>query len=173
MFLAGLFIVCFSLPIMISMVRILYLTTFTDTHTLAYGNDKEVIIIAALFFTVLMIIGIILIIVGLLMKKKIARTTIQVNYTNQEDTLRSVSNLLQKRGYKNITKNNENIWKCGVGFWTAIKYIKIDIAGNNTMLVSGWIRPLGGGEQNLEGVLCIIPKKQVQGVMHEIQCLAK
>ncbi len=173
MFLIGLFIVCFSLPITIRMYQILYLANFSPdpdirlVYSWQFNIDRLTVV--ALLFTALTVFGILLMVIGLIAKKKIARTTIQVSYTNPEETQRSVSELLRKKGYKNIIKNNESIWKCGVGFLTAIKYIKIEFTENNTMLISGWIRPLGGSEQNLDGVVCIIPKKQVQSVVNELQ----
>lgn len=102
-----------------------------------------------------------------------ARTIIKTNYTNFDGLQNRLSNLLQQKGYKNINENNENVWKCGVGFWTAMKYIKIEFAENNTLVISGWIRPMAGNEQDLNGVVCILPKKQVMNVIKEIQSLIK
>ena len=125
MFLIGLFIVCFSLPITIRMYQILYLANFSPdpdirlVYSWQFNIDRLTVV--ALLFTALTVFGILLMVIGLIAKKKIARTTIQVSYTNPEETQRSVSELLRKKGYKNIIKNNESIWKCGVGFLTAIK----------------------------------------------------
>lgn len=102
-----------------------------------------------------------------------ARTTIKVNYSSFDGLQNRLSSLLQSKGYKNIDEKNENVWKCGVGFLTAIKYIKIEFAGNNTLLISGWIRPLIGSEQDLNGIVAVIPKKQVMNVIKEMQALIK
>ena len=102
-----------------------------------------------------------------------ARTTIKANYSNFNGLQNRLSHLLQSKGYKNINENNENVWKCGIGFLTAIKYIKIEFAGNNTLLISGWIRPAFGSEQDLTGIVGAIPKKQVMTVIGEIQALIK
>ena len=102
-----------------------------------------------------------------------ARTIITTKYTTFEGLQDRLFSLLQSKGYKNITENNENVWKCGVGFWTAIKYIKIEFAENNTLLISGWIRPMAGSEQDLNGIIGALPKKQVINVIRELQELAK
>lgn len=102
-----------------------------------------------------------------------ARTTIKTKYTNFDGLQDRLSFLLQQRGYNNISENNENVWKCGVGFLTAMKYIKIEFAENNTLLISGWVRPSLGSEQDLNGVVCAIPKKQVMNVIKELQVLVK
>ena len=87
-----------------------------------------------------------------------------------EETQRKVSDFLRKKGYKSITEHGENVWKCGVGFLTAMKYIKIEFEGNNTMLISGWVRVICGNEQDLKGAfVCVVPKKQVLDVITELQ----
>lgn len=102
-----------------------------------------------------------------------ARTTITLKYKNFDGLQNRLSALLQQKGYKNLNENNENIWKCGVGFWTAVKYIKIEFAENNTLLISGWIRPMAGGEQDLNGIVGALPKKQVMNVIKEMQALVR
>lgn len=98
-----------------------------------------------------------------------ARTIVEVKYSNFEETRNKIVNLLQMNGYKNITENNESVWKCGIGFLTAMKYIKIEVAQNMTLVVSGWVRPVLGNEQSLEGFVCCIPKRQVMSVINQIQ----
>lgn len=98
-----------------------------------------------------------------------ARTTIKVTYTNLRETNQKIANILTSHKYKNIDENNENVWKCGVGFWTAMKYIKIEFAENNTLLISGWIRAVAGAEQDLAGFVGAVPKKQVMNVIEQIQ----
>ncbi len=100
-----------------------------------------------------------------------ARTTIKMNYTNFDGLHYRLASLLQSKGYKNIIENNENVWKLGVGFLTAMKYIKIEFAENNTLLISGWIRPIFGSEQDLTGIMGALPKKQVMNVIREMQSL--
>lgn len=100
-----------------------------------------------------------------------ARTVINFQYNNGQGLYERIAYFLQQKGYKNIIENNENVWKCGVGFWTAMKYIKIEFAPNNIMVVSGWIRPIAGSEQDLNGFVAAIPKKQVMNVIREMQTL--
>lgn len=108
--------------------------------------------------------------VGLCVKRKIKRTTVKAACSHIEETQRKVSDFLRKKGYKSITEHGENVWKCGVGFLTAMKYIKIEFEGNNTMLISGWVRVICGNEQDLKGAfVCVVPKKQVLDVITELQ----
>ena len=100
-----------------------------------------------------------------------ARTVIKMNYTNADGLMNRISNVLTTSGYKNINENNENVWKCGVGFWTAMKYIKIEFAQENTLIVSGWIRSVGGNDQDLNGFVGALPKKQVMNIIKQIQSL--
>ncbi len=52
-----------------------------------------------------------------------------------------------------------------------MKYIKIEFAEDNTLVISGWIRSMAGNEQDLNDVVCILPKKQVMNVIKEMQSL--
>ena len=97
-----------------------------------------------------------------------SRTTIQFKYNDFELTKERINGILKAKKYKNIIENNENVWKCGEGFCTAIKYIKIEYGENNTAYVSGWIRPMVGNEQELKGFVGSVPKKQVRKVINEI-----
>ena len=98
-----------------------------------------------------------------------ARSTFTLKYTSFEGLYDRIAVLLMSKGYKNITENNENVWKCGIGFWTAMKYIKLEFAPNNTLVVSGWIRAVIGSEMDLNGMAGGLPKKQVLNVIREIQ----
>ncbi len=102
-----------------------------------------------------------------------ARTTLTLTYTDINGLQDNLAALLKSKGYKNINENNENVWKCGIGFWTAIKYIKIEFAQNNSIVISGWIRPAFGSEQNLEGIVGALPKKQVMNVIKQMQAIIK
>ena len=102
-----------------------------------------------------------------------ARTNVKITYTTFDGLQDRIASLLQSKGYKKINENNEIVWKCGVGFWTAIKYIKIEFAENHTLLISGWIRPIAGKEQDLNGFIGALPKSQVMNVIKEIQALVK
>lgn len=102
-----------------------------------------------------------------------ARSTFKVTYTNSEGLQDKLSSFLQQKGYKNITENNERVWKCGSGFLTAMKYIKIEFSENNTLHISAWIRPILGNEQDLNGLLAALPKKQVMDVVKEIHSLVR
>ncbi len=100
-----------------------------------------------------------------------ARTIVKITYTDLATSTEKIYGILRSHRYKNITENGEDVWKCGVGFWTAMKYIKVEISSDNTLIISGWIRPMGGGEQNLEGFIAALPKNQVLKVIKEIQSM--
>lgn len=164
MFLIGLSMLLFSICSVVFCVIPLFLTGTLSIDTIAYLMP---------FFAVLFIIGvvgIVFMVVGLCTKRKIKRTTVKAACSHIEETQRKVSELLRKKGYKSITEHGENVWKCGVGFLTAMKYIKIEFEGNNTMLISGWVRVICGNEQDLKGAfVCVVPKKQVLDVITELQ----
>lgn len=98
-----------------------------------------------------------------------SRTTIRNTYKDLQATNQGIEKVLLSHNYKNINENGENVWKNGIGFWTAMKYIKIEYADASTVVISGWIRPMGGSDMNLEGFVGAIPKKQVMNVIKEIQ----
>ena len=56
-----------------------------------------------------------------------ARTTIEINCADVESAEQEVTKILTANNYKPIKENGENVWKCGVGFWTAMKYIKLNL----------------------------------------------
>ncbi len=98
-----------------------------------------------------------------------SRTTIKAACYNPHEVNQSIEKILLSHNYKLVDENGENVWKCGVGFLTAMKYIKIEFAENNTIMISGWIRPMFGAEQDLNGFVAALPKKQVLNVIKEIQ----
>ncbi len=97
-----------------------------------------------------------------------SRTTIKIPVKDLENANRKITRILSSHNYNNIVENNEKVWKCGVGFLTAMKYIKVDFS-DNAVEISGWIRPMGGKEQDLKGFVGGLPKKQVMNVIKEIQ----
>ena len=97
------------------------------------------------------------------------RTTIQVNCGEVSRANAIAGSILSSNKYIQTNENGENVWKCGKGFLTAMKYIKLEFSGEHTLLISGWIRSVGGGEQDLTGVVGAIPKKQILNVMQKIQ----
>ena len=98
-----------------------------------------------------------------------ARTTIKIKYTDAQQANQTVERILSSRNYKSICENGENVWKCGIGFWTAIKYIKVEFSDQNTLMISGWIRSIAGSEQDLQGSYSFVPKRQVMNVIEELQ----
>ncbi len=98
-----------------------------------------------------------------------SRTTIQLTCADLSSAKTAIEKILSSHKYKEKTVNGENVWKCGVGFWTAVKFVKVEFGAENTIALSGWIKPYGCGEQDLEGFVGAIPKKQILNVFEEIK----
>ncbi|MGN0486204.1 MAG: hypothetical protein ACI4GB_03140 [Acutalibacteraceae bacterium] len=102
-----------------------------------------------------------------------ARTKIRIEYTRDFDsTQRIISGILVSEGYKEINRNNETVWKKGVGFWTAMQFIKVEY-GSDWLDIYGWVQTglgnIGDGEMALNGFVAVIPKKSVLKVITKIQ----
>lgn len=97
-----------------------------------------------------------------------ARTSFQYTYCDFHTTHHRFRELLDERGYRYLTENGEHVFKCGKGFWTAMKYIKIEYAPNNLVTFFGWVRSTLGREQDLKGFSCAAEKKQVLSLMEEL-----
>ena len=107
-----------------------------------------------------------------------ARSSYEVRYTcSFEQAKQTVESILAKRNYKPYTlKTGENVFKCGVGMMTAMKYIKPEY-GNGTVTLYGWVQTgvgsVGGSEMGLDGFVGIVPKKQVKKCINEIMSALK
>ena len=97
-----------------------------------------------------------------------SRSCYAFSYTSFDQTKRIIESVLKNNGYKNINENGENVWKNGVGFLTAMKYIKIEFSENQQVKIYGWVRPVASSEQDLDGVVGALPKKQVLKVINTI-----
>lgn len=97
-----------------------------------------------------------------------SRSCFSFNYTSFEKTKKIIETELKNSGYSNKNENGENVWKCGTGILTAMKYIKIEFSENQEVKIYGWIRPMASSEQNLEGIIGALPKKQVLNVIKKI-----
>ena len=98
-----------------------------------------------------------------------SRTRIETTCADVESAKQEVTKILTANNYKPIKENGENVWKCGVGFWTAMKYIKVEFMENNTVYISGWVKAMIGSEMDLDGFVAIIPKRQVSSVIDKIK----
>lgn len=96
------------------------------------------------------------------------RTIIQAPCKDLQRANQIAQNILTANKYQRITENGEQVWKCGKGFWTAAKYIKVEFSGSNSAVLSGWIHPWDG-EQDLSGIVGAPLKRQVMKVLQEIQ----
>ena len=89
-------------------------------------------------------------------------------YTSFDQAKRIIETELKSDGYKNVNENGENVWKNGMGFLTAMKYIKIEFVENRKVNIYGWVRPMASPEQNLDGIVGALPKKQVLKTINKI-----
>lgn len=103
-----------------------------------------------------------------------ARSQFTINYQcSFDEAQRKVEYVLQRKGFHQETiKSGEHVWKKGIGFFTAMKFIKVDYAADK-ILLSAWVQvglgSIGGGEMDLTGVTGAIPKKQLMKVIEEIK----
>ncbi len=97
-----------------------------------------------------------------------ARTNVIVKCEDVSKTIKKMEKYLSEKGYKLVIEKNEEVFKKGVGFWTAIKYIKLDKT-DDTINIYGWIRPVLCKEQDLNGFVGCMPKKQVANVIEELK----
>ena len=97
------------------------------------------------------------------------RTTIKIECKDPRITNQKINNILSLRGYKLINKKGENVWENGMGLLAAEKYIKVEF-NENTLILSGWIKTtMPEREEDLNGMVGVIPKKQILKVIKEIQ----
>ncbi len=97
-----------------------------------------------------------------------SRTMFQLGCANSQAANSMICSILTSNGYRYILKNNEYIWKRG-GFWTAGKYIKIEFANPNTIVVSAWIKPFGFGEMQIDNSFVgVVPKQQLKSVLDQL-----
>ena len=80
-----------------------------------------------------------------------------------------IHNILVKEGFSLILENNEQVWKCGNGPWVSMKYIKIEYSDDTTVHITGWIKSTLGPEQNPDGIIGGLPKKQTLKIIRQIQ----
>lgn len=106
-----------------------------------------------------------------------SRTVVNIPITQDVNQLHEkIRQILITDGYNETNyKNNEIVWKKGVGFFTAMHFIKLDYQAN-VLYVSGWIcSGIGSftfGEHALNGFYGVIPKKSVQGTIDKITAAA-
>ena len=97
-----------------------------------------------------------------------ARTTYVFKYTDAAVTENNIQRILAEEKYGLFFENGENIWKCGTGVLSSIKYVKYEFISSDTIHITGWIRSDMGGEFNLDGYLLGHHKKKVRDVIDRI-----
>ena len=103
-----------------------------------------------------------------------ARTHFKIKYScSFAEAKEKVESILRRRDFHPETlSTGEHVWKQGVGFLTAMKFIKVDYAQGELHL-NAWVQAglgsVGGAEMDLTGFVGALPKKQVMSVIEEIK----
>ncbi len=102
-----------------------------------------------------------------------ARTTYVVNYTDATASETNIKRILAEEKYELVFEKGENVWKCGNGVLSSIKYIKYEFINHNTLHITGWIRSDMGGEFSLDGYLLGHHKKKAREVIGRMKAVIK
>lgn len=107
-----------------------------------------------------------------------SRSVIKINYESDFQIVdQNVKRVLINAGYRETNKNNEIVWKKGIGMLTAMQYIKLEYDDNNILRVYGWVQTgigtVGGKEQDLEGIYAVVPKQGVKNLMNRIKSVVR
>ena len=102
-----------------------------------------------------------------------ARTTYVFQYTDAAVSERNIQQLLAQENFELVFEKGENVWKCGHGVLSSIKYIKYDFINHNTLHVTGWIKSDMGGEFSLDGYLLGYHKKKTREVINRIKTVIR
>ena len=97
------------------------------------------------------------------------RTTYICKCRNAANAEIIIQNMLTQEGFQLILENNEQVWKCGNGQWISMKYLKFEFPDATTVHITGWVKSTIGPEQNLDGVIGGLPKKQLRQLIQRIQ----
>lgn len=98
-----------------------------------------------------------------------ARTTFIAKCKSTAHAQSVIQSMLPREGFQLILENGEQVWKCGNGQWVSMKYLKFDFPDDTTVHISGWVKSTIGPEQNLDGVIGGLPKKQLLKLIQSIQ----
>jgi len=102
-----------------------------------------------------------------------ARTTYVFSYTDAAATEASIKKILTEEKYELVFEKGEQVWKCGNGVFTSIKYIKYEFIDQSTLHITGWVRSDLGGEFSLDGYLVGYHKKKVREVINRIKAVIR
>ena len=102
-----------------------------------------------------------------------ARTTYVFKYADAAASERNMQKILTEEKYELVCEKGENVWKCGNGVMSSIKYIKYEFIDSNTLHIIGWVRSDIGGEFNLDGFLVGYHKKKVREVINRMKAVIK
>jgi hypothetical protein len=102
----------------------------------------------------------------------VARTCIKTPYRAEWETVnRVVEDVLKEEGFHKKRINEEDCWKKGTGMATAMQFMKIEYTETEAHIY-GWIQvglgDVGGKEQNLDGFVGMVPKKNLKRRMEKL-----
>lgn len=95
--------------------------------------------------------------------------TFKSEYAQEELEDRVAKYLLDKKFRKAIYKDEEGVYKLGSGFWTAPKFVKYSVEGNEVTL-EAWIKAFAiFGESGVTGFVGMVPKRQLKKLVDTIE----
>ena len=98
-----------------------------------------------------------------------SRTVINLVCDDPKNSETVIKKILKQYNYVLQENDGEEYYKCGVGFFTAPKFIKYTFDGNKLTL-EGWVRAFAfGGESDLNGFLYAVPKRSCKKTLVDIQ----
>lgn len=100
-----------------------------------------------------------------------SRTVIQLKCENPDESEEIIQNILKSHKYELTDYDGEVVYKKGIGYAVAPKYIKYTFEGNKLTL-EAWVASFGspvGDEDSLDGFVAKHPKKSCRKVLDEIQ----
>ncbi|WP_458404764.1 hypothetical protein [Methanobrevibacter sp.] len=98
-----------------------------------------------------------------------SRTIIQLECDNPNESEKVIKKILSSYNYELKDNNGEEVYQCGIGFFTAPKFIKYSFNGN-VVTLEGWVRAFAfGGESELKGFMASMPKKSCRKTLEDIQ----
>lgn len=88
---------------------------------------------------------------------------------SQENSFNQIQAYLKSKKFKFRTRNGEQVFQKGDGFWTAARFIKVTYSGNMAC-VEAWVDVMGE-DQDLEGFSGSAAKKPLKKIVAEVEAI--
>lgn len=100
-----------------------------------------------------------------------SRFTTDISSSRHETEIDSIiQRFVKKEGFKLKKYKGGKAYKSGTGFLTAAKFIIIERQGTRVH-IEAWVKAMG--EQDLDGVVAVIPKKSLKGKVEKLTAALK